>query len=1111
MRGIVREYSLVSADTARGPIYSASRVFVCLFLLTFSIAQVQAQNIQGSITGLVRDPSGAVVPAAKVSAVSQDTGVRYAATATAAGVYVIPQVPEGRYTVTVEAPGFKTFVKTDQEVNAGEPLRVDAALELGSATQRVTVSGRAPLVQAENATLGGNFTKRQFEQLPIGANGELNILSLVPGSVPLNNGYATGVFNGGLYQTTDYKVDGTPSTLTTTGATMGNGPIEEMVGEVVLQNSNYSAEYGRGSAQVSENTIAGTNQYHGTLFEYVENEALNANSFFNNLHGAPRPRSRNNIFGATIGGPVIIPHLYNGHDRTFFTFGYQGTRSTPAASYTSTVPTEAMRNGDFTGFPTIYDPATTKQSANGSYTRTAFAGNMIPTSRMDPVALRLLANSYPLPNLPGTRNNYFVSGIGHLSNTTFQGRLDQNFSEKNRLTFRMLTFYQSAVNFDRWPGPSGVQSSTAVQNSDEYNTSESVEHTYVIRPNLVNVAKFGYYYFRWFKFGPGTNEDWAGKVGLKGAGPEEFPHVSISQLTAFGGSALADQFPAKNLSFDDTLLMVKGRHSVKFGFEYRHLDNQFYSPGGAPSGSFTFDTSPTDNPANGKLGSAFASFLLGIPTDSSLSVYPPPTSRFNVHWPYYAAYVQDDFRVSKKLTLNLGLRWEINTPYKESHNYMSSFNLATGQLDYAGLNGYPDTLFDAYYKGFAPRLGFAYSPFGNNKTVIRGGFGIFNLPNASIGGSPFTGVGPWAQNFSFPSTDKIADFPITLQEGFPTVTLGQFPVISPALSVSTNTRSVIPPYMEMWNLNVQREIGSATMVQVGYAGTAGHHLMSNMTYNTVPPNLLGPGNAQLKRPYPNVGNIREGPGGAGLGNSSYHALQVLVEHRLQRGFSARVAYTFSKSLDDLEGSLGTGSGSFSAAPIQNYYDLAAEKSPSNFNIPHILNWSFVWQLPVGRGRAFLNRGGWVNALIGGWNLSSLSSLHSGTPLAMGTTQNQTGSEGGGSRPNRLGKPTLPGSQRSLDEWFNTAMFVLPAQFSYGNDSRTEPQVYGPGEFDMAFLLSKQLHFTERWWAEVRCQANNAFNHFNPGNPNTSVGNPAFGTITGGGGGRSMILSVRLHF
>jgi hypothetical protein len=1079
--------------------------FRTLALFPLAASQVWSQsNIAGVITGTVTDPAGAVVIGASVVALNQETSVRYPTTTNEAGNYLIPAVPLGSYTVTVESTGFKTFVRANLPVGADERVRLDAKLELGNTSEKVTITAEAPLIESERSTLGGSFTQTQFDAMPIGRD-PLGMLALIPGSTPSLNGFATGVFNGSHEETTDYKVDGSPATLATTyRAASGGGPILEMVGEVVLQSSNYSAEYGRGSSQITMNTIAGTNEFHGVLFEYFQNEDLNANSFFNNLHGLPRNISRQNLFGATIGGPIWIPKLYNGRNKTFFTFGFEGTRSFVPVTNTSTVPLPAMRAGNF-GNTVIYDPAAT--SGNGTNaTRTPFPNNAVPSTRFDPVAMNILANSFPLPNATGNANNYTSSGSSPLSNTFLQGRLDENFNEKNRFTARYLRWYQTVFNFDRWPGPSGAVTKNNVQNNDVQNVTLSAEHTYIFRADLVNTLRFGYFTERQNLFGPGTDENWAGKLGLKGAGPEEFPNVAISGVTTFGGAALARAVPGQNYSVADNLIWVRGRHSIKFGSEFRYLQDKSYTPGGAPSGVFAFDTQPTDNPANKAQGNGFASFLLGIPSASSLSIY--PHTPFDIYWPYYSAFVQDDFRVNQHLTLNLGLRWEINMPYKEGHNYMSSFNLRTGALDYAGQNGYPDTLFDPNYKGFAPRIGFAYSPFDNSKTVLRGGYGIFVLGNSAVGGAPFTGVGPWAQNVSYPTPDGLS-FPTTLAGGFPPIVLGTPLVITPATSVNTVARYFTQPYMQMWNFNVQRQVGAATLVQVGYVGNAGHHLASNMQYNQVPANLLGPGNAQAKRPYPNVGSIRDGAASTPIGNSTYEALQVQMNHRFQHGLSAQAAYTFSKSLDQFLGNLSFGS--FTSTTVQNYYDIAAEKSPSNFNQTHKLSWALIYQLPFGKGRHFLNRGGWLNAVVGGWNFSTLSSLESGMPLALATFQNLTNSIDGGSRPNRLGSGLLTGSQRSIYKWFDPSAFVSPAPYTFGNDSRTEPDLTAPGTFNMSALLQKQYYFTEKRYVELRCQAANVLNHFNPGGPNTTIGAPGVATITGGNGGRGLQLALKLHY
>jgi len=345
---------------------------------------------------------------------------------------------------------------------------------------------------------------------------------------------------------------------------------------------------------------------------------------------------------------------------------------------------------------------------------------------------------------------------------------------------------------------------------------------------MVNTVRFGHFIQRENLFGPGTDENWASRLGLKNAGPEKFPLVSISGLTGFGGGNLSRALPGDNDQLSDTMLMIKGRHSLKIGFEFRMLRDQSYIPGNS-SGSFTFNTLPTQNPGTQRLGVGFASFLLGIPSTSALSV--SQGDPLLIRFPYYSTFVQDDLRVSKRLTLNLGLRWEVSMPYTEERNRMSSFNLATGQMDLAGRNGYPTTLFDPFYKSFQPRVGFAYSPFDNTRTVIRGGYGIFfPASNALGGGLPFT-TGPWAQNLSFPSPDNGITFPITLASGFPAVNLDAPLVLNSSSSVHTVARHYTPGYRQQCNFNIPRHVGGHTLVQIGYVGNKGSHLPSDRQLN----------------------------------------------------------------------------------------------------------------------------------------------------------------------------------------------------------------------------------------------------------------------------------------
>ena len=596
------------------------------------------------------------------------------------------------------------------------------------------------------------------------------------------------------------------------------------------------------------------------------------------------------------------------------------------------------------------------------------------------------------------------------------------------------------------------------------------------------------------------------KLGLKNVASDKFPLVGIQSLTSFGGSNLADpQTTSLNFDFVDSLFLIHGRHSIRAGGEYRKLRERLWQPG-ASSGNISFNTLPTMNPLTRLNGVGFASFLLGIPGTSNLNLYPSQKDRFGFSWNYYAGYLQDDFRVSSKLTLNLGLRWEMTMGRTESQNRQSNFNLSTLEFQYAGQNGFPETLYAAPRRNFQPRIGLAYAPFGGTRTVIRAGYGIFfAAPNTY--GDPYT-TGPWSRSYNYVSLDNGITFPLTLREGFPPVSFNDPYVLSPLTGVGWLPRNYLDGYMQQWGLNIQREVFRQTLVEIGYVGTRGTHLkMGSYELNQVPANLLGPGDAQSRRPYPTRGSISAMY--LPIGNSTYHALQARFERRFQRGLAFQGAYTFSKSIDDCSGFASNSS--YGVTSVQDNYNLRAERSVSGFDRTQNFAWNFSWELPAGKDRRWLNRGGWLNAVAGGWNLAAIMSTLSGLPPLMGTVQNLTGALGGGSRPNRLRNGKLSGEERGRLRWFDATAFALPAPFTFGSTSRTEPQLREPGSFGLTMLLAKEFSFGEKRRLELRSEWGNALNHFNPGGPNTTIGHAAVGTIVSGNAGRSISLALRLHY
>ena len=1070
------------------------RISALVGLVLAAALPAAAQNITGTITGNIEDQTGAAIPNAPVTALNVGTGVAYHTTSNEAGAYLLPLLPLGEYRLSVELPGFKAFARTGLTLSADQRLRVDVRLEVGDMAEKVTVAAEAPLVRTDQAALGGNFTPALFDRLP---GGVMQMVELLPGAnKESGQSLATGHFNGSPATMSDVKIDGVPATQTQNGL-YNMGSILDMVEELTIQTSNYSAEYGRGVAQVNVTTRAGTNRLHGTLVYSIQNEALNANSYMNNSVGAPKSRQRSNAFGGTILGPVLLPKIYDGRNRTFFSFGYQGSRQPSSKLTFSSVPTAAMRAGDFSGQATIYNPSSTRPGPSGGFVRDPFADNLVPKSQLDPVSLKMLEVSYPPPTLPGLANNYFYQGDAnkHVDQVNIRG--DHNFNDKNRLSGRFGNQPNLTRNALAFPGPAGMAyNSSNPRNNDIFTRVISVNHTYVMRPDLISNSHFGFYRMYTDKSQPGsTGENWAGKLGLKNLAPDNFPRVTISALTVFGGAGYRQSLTASNFEFSESLIWVKGRHSVKTGVEFRRLRFNDWNPGTNTSGNFTFNTLPTLDPRTQKQGLAFASFLLGIPSSTGVSLIPRESSMFR--WNFCAGYLQDDFRVNHKLTLNLGVRWEMTTPRTELHKWQSNFNLKTLNLDYAGQNGHPETLYNYNRRDFQPRIGFAYAPFGGSRTVIRGGYGLVFLPvNNSISGTVFN-TGPWSRSYSYVSPDSGITFPFTLQQGPPAVNLTEPFVLSPLSAATWLSRDRADAYMQQWSFNIQREVARGTLLELGYVGTRGTHLSVDYQLNQVPLALLGPGDAQSRRPYPTRGNITASY--SPIGNSTYHAFGARFERRAASGLTWQGAYTFSKSIDDASGS------------IQDNYNRQAERSVSQFDMRHKLAYALIYELPVGKSRRLLNRGGITNAVLGGWNLSLLSVVQSGNPLSMGTVTNLTGSMGGGSRPTRLRDGGLSGEQRGLKRWFDPTAFQLPEPFTFGNTSPTEPRVHEPGVMNLDVLLAKEFRFTETRRLQLRSEFSNALNHFNPEAPNTTIGAPGVATITGGSGGRSIQLALKLYY
>ncbi len=855
-------------------------VLVFAFYL-FVVPRGTAQEITGTILGAVTDNTGATVPGANVTVRNVGTNVKRSYSTNETGLYLFPFLPPGDYELTVEAKGFERFLHSNMVLDVNQKLRVDVTLTLGPTTQSVTVTGAPPVLETASGSLGQTINSRALAELPSLNRNPLNIVFLSPGIAPSvfdresTTAAATmSSINGGRPDDNEVLIDG-GSTVSPSSVIAVLNPSVDAVDEVRIEANSYSAQFGRAvGGTVNITTKSGTNQIHGTAFEFNRVAALSARNFFD----VQRPRLTRNQFGGVIGGPVYIPRIYNGRDRTFFFFSYEGIRHILGLTNIGTVPTAAMRSGDFSGLAPIYDPATTTV-VNGTQVRSAFAGNQILPTRFDAVANKIM-QFYPLPNRPGTVNNFVLSLPTTNIEDRVDGRIDQNFGAKNKLFGRFL-----------WDNPRNSTTNNAPRTLPDVRVDPSLPQqpvpqqwvlgdTDVLSARTLNDFRFTFFRFFSTQYPGSINKGFPAQLGLNGVSQELFPYVAMTGILPIGALNINDT--RQNVfSWSDTVSHTRGIHSLKAGFSLSRFQFNNRSQGAVSSNS-SFDVLPTAQIGQSKTtGNQVASFLLGYPTNSSLASYNPT---FGYRWANYATFIQDDIRVSSRFTLNVGMRYEIETPMTEEYNRMSNFDLQTGGLVYAGANGEPRALSRTDYHNFGPRFGFAWTPRQNGRVVLRGGYGIFYADTSSsqVQTSRSTGFTELA---TFSSPDNGVTLPIKLDQGFPPIPPINPTSIATAKNVSTN---VIEPntrraQVQQWNFNVQRQFGNY-LVETAYAGSKGTHLVAtSYNLNQVPAALLGPGNAQPERPYPEFQNIIvNNPNAA---TSIYNSFYVSVNRRLSTGLT----------------------------------------------------------------------------------------------------------------------------------------------------------------------------------------------------------------------------------
>jgi len=1085
-----------------------------------------AQSGSGDLAGSVVDTNGAVVGRAKISVASETaTGITFSTETTTSGDYAIASLRPGIYMVKVTAPGFVTVQRSGITIHTGQRERVDITLHPGTDDQVVNVTADASLLVSESGALTTVISRETIPALPLNGRNMISLTTLAPG-VSLPPGTLLPRINGGRPRTNEYLYDGVSSLQPEPGQ-VAFFPIIDDIDEFAIMSNGVSAEFGRfNGGVVNLTTRAGTSNFHGEIYDFLRNEALNARPYFTPATSA-KPLFRRNQYGAALGGPLLPRRLF------FFT-DYQGTNQAVGVVRTSTVPTLAQRGRpDANGRPTtgfnfgttnIYDPATTVQTGS-SFTRTQFTNNTIPQNRVDPAALALLSR-YPLPTNSAATNNYVRVGNDVDHQNQFDIRLDAQLSARDHGFARYTYFHDVEEPVTPLPDGSGVISGTILATGNVIGLSRTLGQQYVanethnFNARTVNEARFGYTRRALGRSGaylPGSASSQLGIPGIpsNAAFNNALPVFAIAGLTQIGPSpSTFSNFSTNVTQFFDMVSRVQGKHALKAGIDLRweHLD-AVQPPN--PTGNFGFSTLFTNQGGVTNSGNALASFLLGQVNTFSIDLQ-SSTIRPRAHIAEF--FIQDDWKATPRLTVNAGLRWTLNFPSTEAHNQGAVFNLATQQYQYLGKDGFSRSARELHYGNFGPRLGFSYMA--TPKTVVRSSYGLIFIEQTGIT-TPFT-----TPQFPFLQTVQQA----TLDSVHPAFVLSSGPSVSPipltadaglGQGVFTVNRKLGSGYVQQWNLAVQHELMRDLAIEIAYTGSIitrvgipdvnlnqltvaqlaqGSALTATTTnpyYGQIPVSSSIGGRtvsvAQLMKPYPRfltVSSFRNN-----TGRTNYNAAELKIEKRTSYGLTAMLSYTHSKLMDDASSVFDS---SILTGPVANYpvadsYNPSLERDASLGDMPNVTVGSIVYAIPMGRGHRIASTGV-VAWLLGGWNVNGLVTVQSGMPFAITQATNFNAFAGFGTqRPTINGPANLSADKRTVAHFINTDAFSITPQFKLGNASRDPAR--GPAYRDLDLGLVKNTRFTERLALELRGEVFNVTNTPAFAQPNATVGVANFGSIT----------------
>jgi hypothetical protein len=1193
------------------PIWKLRFMFAALTLLLAAGGPLFGQSqITASLSGIVFDPSGQAVSGARVTLTNYSQGTTRSFTTQDSGLYAFTLLPPADYVLEVEAPGFKHSKQEGITLAAGQSANQNVNLVIGAVSENVEVTSQAPLLNAEDANIGSDISARQVAELPLNLRNVIGLAVLnssVSNAAELQIVGAPGIsgsadqdvsflnFGGTFFNTAEYLLDGTWDTRLDWGGVI-YVPSVDSVAEFKIQTNAFTSQYGFSSGNVvNVVTKSGSNQFHGDAFEFYRNSSLDAKYYFN---GGKQPDFHRHQFGGTFGGPIR-------KNKTFFFGYYEGLRSATPATLVATVPTDAERAGDFSallgpqavdpktnqpvfdalGRPVnsgaIYNPFSTRQVTAGQidpttglvvsnlppgqttgFVRDPFPGNILPANLLDAIAKNIATGSYwPKATSSALINNFTAAAAAAAHSNEYSVRIDHNFSDKDRITGRWSQKYESKINSPTYYGASDAGGPGVTAPNNRY--SANVAYNHVFSPTFDMGLNFGVnrHVEQSTTQSFGFKSSTLGLPSFIDAIAPSFPQIQPQSYATLGAPPNLDNYivPQTIYTIASDFTKVKGKHTLAFGFSdfWAFLDGGHYANTVLPFQTIT-TAGPDPNLDTFGTGNGFASFLLGAGSGNTMTGFNqfPATRKHLLGW-----YLQDGWRATSRLTLNLGLRYEIQTAPTERVNAQQFFNFAAlnpissavgfnvpGELVFNSSSN--RALYNTQHKDFAPRISAAYQL--RDKIVLRGGYGVFYVPSYYNQG-PNTGYSqgtPWVTSLNGglnPSSTLSGNAALGLPSAFPN---GEVPLTGNTLGGLTDVgfglNPVVnpirhSPYVQQWMFGVQYSLTNNDLLDVSYVGNHGVHVLAQyLEWNEFPVSDLAMGNqlnaqvpnpffgaikssgcgldqktivqAQLLRPFPEYCSVTEAqPAAAG---STYNALEATYTHRWHAGLQLSASYTYSKFIDNAQGSSGwafPGSGS----SVRNSYDLAAERSVDASDLTHSLVVNYTYELPVGQHKQF--GADWnkpMNAIFGGWQWSGILTTHSGLPISITPASNNTvgtASYGFNQRPNIVpGVNPVPDHQ-SIQDWINPAAFSQPAPFTFGDSARFLSNLRAPNYFNWDMGIQKYWNFTETKRLQFRVEMFNALNHPNFFVPDSNLGDSNFGTITGAYPARSVQFAGKFYF